>query len=200
MSPRRTEFERVAVEVARTLGPAECVVVGGLAVMAHGFVRATRDVDLLTRLPLAEARRRLGEGGLETRVLKGDFFEGGFSCLQGELGGVPFDVLPQLVPIHWELATPLLGTAQAPLRVVALVDLLALKLKAQGPKDLMDAAMLVLLHPETRESTRELAVAYRVADRLDMWLADPRLARQAKDEAEREHRRPAPKPKPGRRR
>jgi hypothetical protein len=187
----------VALEVARSLDPAECLVIGGLAVMAHGFVRATRDVDLLTRLPLTEARRRLADSGVETRMLKGDFFEGGFSCLQGALGGVPFDVLPELVPIHWELATPLLGTAQAPLRLVALVDLLALKLKAQGPKDLMDAAMLVLLHPETRESTRELAVAYGVADKLDMWLTDPRLARQAKDEAERERRRAgAPKRKP----
>lgn len=191
----------MALEVARSLDPAECLVVGGLAVMAHGFVRATHDVDLLTRLPLSEARRRLVDSGLETRMLKGDPLDRGFSCLQGELRGVPFDVLPQLVPIHWELATPLLGTAQAPLRLVALVDLLALKLKAQGPKDLMDAAMLVLLHPETRESTRELAVAYRVADKFDMWLADPRLARQAKDEAERERRRSrVPNRKPRRRR
>ena len=27
---------------------------------------------------------------------------GGFSCLQGELEGIPFDVLPPLVPIAWE--------------------------------------------------------------------------------------------------
>jgi hypothetical protein len=158
--------------------------------MAHGFVRATRDVDLLTRLSLREARARLAKDGLPTRLERGDSLEGGFSCLKGECDGVPFDVLPQLVPIHWE-AAPRVETKRgaATLRVVPLGDLLALKLKAQGAKDLMDAAILVLLHPETEARARELAVAYRVLDRFEHWLLDPRTRAQAREEGQREARR-----------
>jgi hypothetical protein len=195
VSSRQTRFVRVARRVAEVLGQQDCLLAGGLAVMAHGFVRATRDVDLLTRLPLSEARARLSKDGLETRLLRGDGLDGGFSCLKGECDGLPFDVLPELVPIHWELAPAVESPAAGGLRAVALEDLLALKLKAQGPKDLMDAAMLVLLHPESEPRARELATAYRALDRFETWLTDPRLRAQAREEAELERRRAARKPK-----
>ena len=51
MRRRPARFVRVARRIAEALGPEECLLAGGLAVMAYGFVRATRDVDLLTRLP-----------------------------------------------------------------------------------------------------------------------------------------------------
>jgi hypothetical protein len=209
MRGKPARFVRVARKVAEALGTEDCLLVGGLAVMAHGFVRGTRDVDLLTRLPLTEARARLEANGLPTRLLRGDPLEGGFSCLKGECDGLPFDVLPQLVPVHWEAAPRVEGRGAGSLRVVPLGDLLALKLKAQGPKDLMDAAMLVLLHPETEERARELATAYRVLDRFEHWLSDPRTQAQAREEAELERRRavkPGPKraaakvPKPARER
>jgi hypothetical protein len=151
--------------------------------MAHGFVRGTRDVDLLTRLPLSEARARLEKEGLSTRVLRGDPSEGGFSCLKGECEGLPFDVLPQIVPIHWEEALALEVRGAPTLRVVSLADLLALKLKAGGAKDLMDAAILVLMHPTTEPKARELATAYRALDRFETWLHDPRARAQAREEA-----------------
>jgi len=186
---RQTRFVRVARRVAEALGQQDCLLAGGLAVMAHGFVRATRDVDLLTRLSLSEARARLSKHGLETRLLRGDVLDGGFSCLKGECDGLPFDVLPELVPIHWELAPAVENPAAGGLRAVALEDLLALKLKAQGPKDLMDAAMLVLLHPAAQTRARELATAYRILERLEIWLKDPRIRAQAREEAELERRR-----------
>lgn len=43
----------------------------------------------------------------------------------------------------------------------------------------MDVAALALRHPGQRERARELAVAYGVADRLDVWLKDPRLRAEA---------------------
>jgi len=181
---------RVAGKVAEAIGAGECLVAGGLAVMAHGFVRGTRDVDLLTRLSLSEARRRLKRKGLPTRLVKGDPFEGGFSCLKGECDGLPFDVLPQIVPVHWEAAVPVATGGAAGLRVVPLIDLLAMKLKAQGAKDLMDAAMLVLMHPETEARARELAIAYGALERLETWLDDPRARAQAREELEHEKRRP----------
>jgi hypothetical protein len=183
MKSREMRFLRVARRVAEALGPDECLLAGGLAVMVHGFVRGTRDVDLVTRLALAEARSRLERAGFATKLLRGDPFEGGFACLKGECDGLPFDVLPQLVPIHWDAAASVDAFEGSGLRAVALRDLLALKFKAQGAKDLMDAAMLVLLHPETEPNARELATAYRVLDRFEHWLADPRLHAQAREEA-----------------
>jgi hypothetical protein len=184
MRRKPARFVRVARKIAEALGMEDCLLAGGLAVMAHGFVRGTRDVDLLTRLPLAEARARLQARGLPTRLLRG-----GFSCLKGECDGLPFDVLPQIVPVHWEAAPRVEGRGAGSLRVVPLVDLLALKLKAQGPKDLMDAAILVLLHPETEARARELATAYRVLDRFETWVSDPRTQAQAREEADLERRR-----------
>jgi len=197
VNARQTRFVRVARRVAEALGQQDCLLAGGLAVMAHGFVRATRDVDLLTRLSLSEARERLSKGGLKSRLLRGDVLEGGFSCLKGDCDGLPFDVLPELVPIHWERAARLEDPAAGGLRAVALDDLLALKLKAQGPKDLMDVAMLVLLHPAAETRARELATAYRILDRFEIWLKDPRIRAQAREEAEFE-RRAARKPRPKR--
>jgi hypothetical protein len=83
---------------------------------------------------------------------------------------------------------PVRASGAGSLRVVPLVDLLALKLKAQGSKDLMDAAILVLMHPETDPRARELAIAYRVLDRLEHWLDDPRARAQAREELEYEAR------------
>ena len=180
---------RVARRIAEAIGTDDCLLAGGLAVAAHGFVRGTRDVDLLTRLPLSEARKRLERGGLPTRLLKGTPLEGGFSCLRGECDGLPFDVLPQIVPVHWEAAVPAEAAGAGALRVVPLEDLLALKLKAQGAKDLMDAAILVLMHPDTGARARELATAYRALDRLESWLLDPRARAQAREELEHEARR-----------
>jgi hypothetical protein len=179
---------RAARRVAEAIGPDDCLLIGGLAVMAHGFVRGTRDVDLLTRLPLAQARKRLEQSGLPTRRMRGDPLEGDFPCLKGDCDGVPFDVVPQIVPVHWEAAFPVGATDAGSLRVVPLADLLALKLKAQGAKDLMDAAILVLLHPETETRARELATAYGSLDRLESWLRDPRARAQAREELEHEAR------------
>jgi hypothetical protein len=180
--------------VADALGEQDCLLAGGLAVMAHGFVRATRDIDLVTRLSLPEAQARLSKDRLVTRLHRGDVLAGGFSCLKGECDGLPFDVLPELVPIHWDLAPVIETSSAGKLRVVPLQDLIALKLKAQGPKDLMDAAMLVLLHPESEGRARELATAYGVLDGFETWLNDRRIRAQAREEVELERRRKVRKP------
>jgi hypothetical protein len=117
---------------------------------------------------------------VKARLHRGDVMEGDFPCLRGALGGVPFDVIPPLVAIDWERGRVALESGDVRLRVVPLDALLGLKLKAQGPKDLMDAAMLALLHPEMRTTALDLAQAYRAADRFRFWLEDPRLARDAK--------------------
>lgn len=192
--PRR--FDQVALRLATSLGEEECRLAGGLAVTAHGYVRATKDVDLVTRLPLGEARRRLGEHAIPATLFRGDAREGDFPCLRGELERVPFDILPELVAIDWDQGPVVLESRRTRLRVVSLENLLALKMKAQGPKDLTDAAMLVLLHPETRPTAIALAQAYRASDRFAVWLEDPRLRRDAREQQGVTRPRPSPRGRP----
>jgi len=181
---KSSSLQDVAVRVARALGEEDCVLIGGLAVGAHGYVRATTDVDFVVR-DLDTAGKRLGEQGLSVERLRGDF-----SCLRGMVGQVRFDVLPPLVPIAWDRAITVSFEGGATLRVVDLESLIRLKLKAGGPKDLMDVAALVLRHPERKERAQELAVAYRIRDELDIWLRDPRLEAELADasSAERQGR------------
>ena len=180
---RRPDLAAAAVHLAGLLGPDRCVLIGGLAVGVHGYVRATDDLDFISRPSLAVTRERLQKAGVETRLLRS-----GFSCLKGEIDGIPFDVLPPLVPIAWDRALPL-DIGGGSLKVVDLDGLLQLKFRAGGPQDLLDAARLVMLHPETEARARELATAYRLLDRLEAWLRDPRIRAQAAEEAERERRR-----------
>lgn len=191
MSPARTRrgtLTAAALKLARLLDPDDCLLVGGLAVGVHGVVRATDDLDFVSRTPLELIRRKLHRAGIETRLVRGDVLEAGFSCLKGEIDSIPFDVLPPLVPIAWDQAVTA-EVAGGTLRVVDLDGLLQLKFRAGGPQDLLDAARLVLLHPQTEARARELATAYRALDRFELWLGDPRIRAQAREEAEREKRR-----------
>jgi hypothetical protein len=180
-----------AVRLSRLIGQNECVLVGGLAVGVHGFVRGTDDLDLLTRVPLLRTQEILSKAGIETRILRAGSFEGGFDCLKGEVDGIPFDVLPPLVPIAWDDAVTL-DVDSMPLKVVDLDGLLALKFRAAGPQDLLDAARLVVRHPEHEARARELAMAYRALDRFEGWLEDPRIRAQASEEQVRAKRRGSP--------
>ena len=160
-----------------------CAIVGGMAVNAYGYVRATRDVDLMVSIPLVVARRRLAEQGVETSLFRGDVLRGDFPCLKGVLGGVPFDVLPPLVPFERERLV-ILNVHKHDLPVVDFETLVRLKLKAAGPKDLLDLAVLVNLHPERRSRVVELASHDKgLQRRLESFIDDPRVKR---DVAERQ--------------
>jgi hypothetical protein len=180
-----SSLEDVAIRVARALGEEDCVLIGGLAVGAHGYVRATTDVDFAVR-DLDAAGKRLREKGLPVERLRGDF-----ACLRGMVGDIRFDVLPPLVPIQWDRAVTVSLEGGATIRVIDLESLIRLKLKAGGPKDLVDIAALVLRHPEQQERALELAVAYQIRDELDIWLRDPRLKAELTDG--RSDERPAPR-------
>jgi hypothetical protein len=184
---RRADLVAAAIRLARAIGTEDCVLIGGLAVGVHGYVRATDDLDFISRLSLDRTRERLRQAGIEARLLRGEVLEAGFSCLKGEIDGIPFDILPPLVPIAWEGAVTL-DFGRDKLRVVDLDGLLRLKLRAAGPQDLLDAAHLVLRHPGTEARARELATAYRALDRFEMWLTDPRMRVHAREQAEMERR------------
>jgi hypothetical protein len=175
------DLRGIAARLAEILGPDRCVLVGALAVAVHGYPRATDDVDLLTKLDLRDAQKLLNSHGIETVMKRGDVLEGDFSCLQGTLEGVRFDILPEIVALQWDhaLSLSLGGTV---LRVIDLDGLLRLKLRAGGPQDLMDAAHLILQHPDRIASAREAARAYRLQEKLDVWLNDPRTRSQVEEE------------------
>jgi hypothetical protein len=181
LSKTESELTGIAVQLASILGPDHCVLVGALAVAVHGYPRATDDVDLLTRLDLKEAGNLLAARGIDTVMKRGDILEGDFSCLQGTLDGVRFDILPQLVPVQWNSSVSL-NFSGAVLKVVDLDALVRLKLRAGGPQDLADAAHLLMLHPDRIGRAREAARAYRLEDKLDVWLNHPRTRTQVEDE------------------
>jgi hypothetical protein len=178
---RRIDLQKAAVQLARILGPDDCLLVGGMAVGAHGYVRATKDVDFIVSTGLENARARLGEHGISAQIKRGDAMEGDFPCLKGILDGVPFDVMPPLVALDWSRAVKLPMSKGVTIQVVDLQGLIRLKLRAGGPKDLLDVAALVLRHPQHLDVARELAEAYRVADKLEIWLNDARLEAEVQE-------------------
>jgi hypothetical protein len=172
----RDTLEHVAVRIADALGE-DGVLVGGLAVAAWGYVRATDDVDFVAQLPARVVLERLDAAGVPSRIRKGagPLDDGVEWCVRGEIEGVVFDVLPPVVPLHLERAVEVRLSKGSMVRVVDLDGLLRLKLKAGGPQDLLDAAQLLRKHPERLEDVRPVAEAYGQWDQLQRWLNDPRL-------------------------
>jgi hypothetical protein len=176
---RAADIKRVAGRLVRILGENECLLVGGMAVAAHGYVRATDDIDLVTRLALSEVRQLLRDQGIPAVLRRRDSLSGAFSLVRGTMEGVEFDVLPQIVLLDWEQAVEL-RFSDAVFKVVDLDGLIRMKLRAQGAQDLMDVAMLLHQHPDHLERARSLARAYLVSEKLDLWLQDPRLKAKTK--------------------
>jgi hypothetical protein len=178
---RKRNLADIATRVAAILDPDECLLIGGLAVGAHGYVRATDDVDFVTRLTLPVVKERFRAQGIAATIARGDALEGDPPCVKAVVDGVRVDVLARIVPLDWDHAKELVfEDRKSRLRVVDLEGLLRLKLRAGGPQDLMDTAALLLLHPDLLEKAREIAMAYsvRTADQLNLWLADRRLQAQ----------------------
>ncbi|MBI3449965.1 MAG: hypothetical protein HY049_13750 [Acidobacteria bacterium] len=153
--------------------------IGALALAAYGYTRATRDVDLMARIPLPEVVKRLKASGVKCALRHGDKFEGDFSLVRGVIGGVNFDVLPPIGHIEWDrTATVPMGDGEE-LKVVDLGTLIDLKFRAGGPQDVLDVVMLVLRSPEKLEFARELAASYQMADQFESFLDNPRVRAKA---------------------
>lgn len=182
------KFVKAAATLLKILGD-DSALVGGMAVNAHGFVRATRDVDVMIGGALAEARRQLDAAGVKARLFKEQSLDGDFTCLKGVLGVGPdgdepvaFDVLPPLVPLVREKLVALdVGGLQ--LRVVDPETLFRLKLKAGSQRDLYDIAILAHLHPEWAELALALAAGRgaRQAERMATLIRDPHVLRQVEE-------------------
>lgn len=143
------------------------IVVGGLAVVAHGYGRQTQDLDLVIRLepdPIRGAFRALASLGYRPRVpVTPEGFadaeqrqrwttEKGMTVLNFHSDqhretpvdvfvSEPFDFVSEYESAIVEDVAP-----GVPLRIVRLEALLRLKQKAGRPQDLADIAELRLLH------------------------------------------------------
>ena len=182
-------FTRAAAKLLDILGPDRCAIAGGMAVNVHGFIRATRDVDVIAGMPLPDAVRKLRAAGIDAKRVRGDRLEGGFDCVKGVIGvgrgagdAVPFDVLPELVPFEPSRAI-VLEVHGTPLRVVDRDTLIRLKLKAGSIKDLYDIAILANLHTDWGDRAIALALENGAdqARRISDLMQDPRARAQARD-------------------
>ena len=175
------DLRRIAARLAEVLGPSRCLIVGALAVAVHGYPHATDHVELLTSLDLKGIRRLLRARGIDTLRQRRNGVAECFPSVQGTLEGTRFGILPELVPLQWDHALSLSFGGMV-LRIVDLDGLLRLKLRAGGPQDLMDAAHLILQHPDRIAAAREAARAYRLEEKLDAWLNEPRTRSQVEEE------------------
>jgi len=152
-----------AIDILRTLldHQVEFIVIGGFALAAHGYIRGTKDLDVvpepgktnLQRLvgalraldaePLAVGefkREELVELNLETLMLGGNWLlrtrYGRLDVMQYAEGMRSYDELRQRAVVHIPA-----GVEGEPL-FVGLDDLVALKRSAGRPQDLLDIAEL----------------------------------------------------------
>jgi hypothetical protein len=156
--------------------PEPSALIGALAVAAHGYVRATDDIDFVSSADPRDIQTRLRNGGIASKIRRGDVLEDDIpAVVHGELDGTPFDILVPPVPVDWHRTITLQLGPGSRFRVVDLDTLLRLKLRAAGPQDLIDVVHLVRLHPEIRDRAVELAAAYGVRERFEEWLTDSRI-------------------------
>ena len=148
------------------------ILIGGLAVNAHGVIRSTKDVDIcpspdaanLARLAgllqrLGVRQLGVGDGGFAAKEFPfdptraGDLAQGGNFRLETPLGVL--DVMQWVPGIDADQAYAILAADAQPasafgieLRVCSLPALRLMKYAAGRPQDLQDLADLEIAHPE----------------------------------------------------
>ncbi len=149
------------------------IVVGGLAVVAHGYGRQTQDLDVVIRLEpdaIRNAFRALASLGYQPRVpVTADGFadaeqrhrwisEKGMTVLNfhsDQHRETPVDLFvtePFDFRVEYDSAIVEEVAPGVPVRIVRLETLVRLKQEAGRPQDLADIAELKLLHGEERDA------------------------------------------------
>ncbi|HYV46779.1 MAG TPA: hypothetical protein VFA20_18070 [Myxococcaceae bacterium] len=159
-----------------------CALIGALAMAAHGYTRATRDLDLATFTDpftvLREVATELSEAGLraELRYPDADDPLGGLLRVSPP-SAMPIEVVNFLNPLRRSRGTlereALASASEQPdlgLRVVDFPHLVALKLKAGGPGDVRD--VLELLRIKHPPDVKAVCVRHRLGSELERVLAE----------------------------
>jgi hypothetical protein len=161
-------LDPVALLRALSAAGVDHIVIGGFAVISHGVVRVTRDLDIcpgpdranLGRLArcLAELEvTQLGAGDFDAAEMPFDptrpeeLAQGGNFRLESRLGIL--DVMQWVSGVDGEHAYPVLAAHAVdtevegvPVRICSLADLRAMKRAAGRPQDLQDLADLAIAH------------------------------------------------------
>ncbi|WKZ32817.1 MAG: nucleotidyl transferase AbiEii/AbiGii toxin family protein [Thermodesulfobacteriota bacterium] len=147
--------------------------IGGLSVSTWGLPRATQDIDLLVSLPsihdLNAFSEALKEGGLHPEISRG-----------GQLDPVPYlvKVIQDDVPVDMLIATrkwedeAIINAIEidfhgAKVPVVRVEYIIAMKLKAGSPRDILDAKELLEIGNADSDLTHELAKRLKVDKKLE---------------------------------
>lgn len=152
----------------------EYVVVGGLATIAHGYVRTTQDVDVVIRLEPANVRAAMAaleSAGYRPKVpvLAADFADPEkrrswieekrmvvFSMAHDRPGRPTLDVFTEH-PLPWEQlrgGAEMLDVGSTVAPVCSLDDLILMKREAGRAKDLIDLGQLETIRDAAADATR----------------------------------------------
>jgi hypothetical protein len=183
--------ERVAV-VATSLG-IEIALIGAAALAAHGYVRATQDVDFATSVnpfdELTKFEHALSELGLRTRLIMPDD--------EYPLGGVlriweledddgdpiePVEIVnfsnpfrPRLTPGADAVRNAVALDDRPHIRCVRLADLVALKLYSHSRRDLADIVDVLARNPDADlDQVRTICARYGFFEILETLIAEAR--------------------------
>lgn len=157
---------------------AEFMIIGGVAVQARGYARATRDVDAAVRadqVSLATLTKALTQSHIEPRIPDYEAMaaEGFMLLLEHRPTGTPIDLGLAWVDFeHAACARATLetfGRVKAP--VICLEDLLVLKVLAWRDRDQNDVRNLLSLHAEVDTA----AVAAQVGAIAQVMELDDRV-------------------------
>ncbi len=149
------------------------VLIGGLSVSTWGVPRATKDIDLLISLEsiheMKAFRKALDGEGLKTKLLRGGPSDPVPYLLKAFHEDVPVDML--IATSKWEdeavEAAVLVKLGKVGIPVIPVEYLIVMKLKAGGPRDILDAEELLQTGRLDMESLERLAKRLRVDKRLE---------------------------------
>ena len=183
-SPRALRSFEIARQVFDLLAAnaVESAVIGSVALAVHGYVRATRDLDLgVTILSVRDLRRvadALRATGCEVTVSE--------PAPDDDLGGVVTVAGPDFDPIQIvnlrapdgrrsKLAKDAVSSAKRmpgiDLPVVDVPHLVALKLISGAPRDDLDVVELLAANPGEKDAAMSLCKTHRLGTRLATLLS-----------------------------
>lgn len=147
--------------------------IGGLSVATWGFPRGTKDIDVLVSL-VSIQNLELFSKALEAEGLKPEIFRG------GQIDPVPYIIrlVHEDVPVDMLIVTKkwedeavtnavYVDFHGVEMPVIPLEYLIAMKLKAGGPRDLLDAEELLKIGGADSDMLESLAKRLRVNKRLE---------------------------------
>ncbi|MBI5058019.1 MAG: nucleotidyltransferase [Nitrospirae bacterium] len=148
------------------------VLIGGLSVSVWGLPRGTRDVDLLVSLEstnkITAFCRALNAEGFTTELCKGGIADPVPYLIKARKKDVPIDMIIATKKLEEEavLNAVMLDFKGVKISVISPEYLIVMKLKAGGPRDLLDVKELLQMKALDMESITNLAKRFRADKRL----------------------------------